>query len=68
MIETAMDEKLLKPVTKRKIIHEYGEPLECQIQVYALEEIVAEKTARHSPASAETGRKGMEPLTSPRLL
>ncbi|MFQ5790664.1 MAG: nucleotidyl transferase AbiEii/AbiGii toxin family protein [Acidobacteriota bacterium] len=43
MIETAVDEKLLKPVTKRKIIHEYGEPLDAQIQVYALEEIVAEK-------------------------
>jgi len=43
MIETAMDEQLLKPVAKRKVIHEYGEPLECQVQVYALEEIVAEK-------------------------
>ena len=43
MIEIAMDEKLMKPVARRKIIHEYGEPLEGQIQVYALEEIVAEK-------------------------
>jgi len=43
MIETAVDEKVLKPVQKRSIIHEYGEPLEAQVQVYALEEIIAEK-------------------------
>lgn len=43
MVETAVDEKILKPVQIRSIIHEYGEPLEAQVQVYALEEIVAEK-------------------------
>jgi predicted nucleotidyltransferase component of viral defense system len=43
MIETAVDEKILKPVGKRKVIHEYDEPLEANVQVYALEEIVAEK-------------------------
>jgi predicted nucleotidyltransferase component of viral defense system len=43
MVETAVDEKVLKPVQKRSIIHEYGEPLEAQVQVYGLEEIVAEK-------------------------
>jgi predicted nucleotidyltransferase component of viral defense system len=43
MIETAVDEKILKPVEKRSIIHEYGEPLKVQVPVYALEEIVAEK-------------------------
>jgi predicted nucleotidyltransferase component of viral defense system len=43
MIETTMDEKILKSVKMRSVIHEYGEPLEAQIQVYALEEIVAEK-------------------------
>jgi len=43
MIETAVDEKILKPVQIRSIIHGYGEPLEAQVQVYALEEIVAEK-------------------------
>jgi len=43
MIETAVDEKVLKPVQKRSIIHEYGEPLEAQVQVYALEEIIVEK-------------------------
>ena len=43
MVETAVDEKVLKPVQKRSIIHEYGEPLEAQVQVYALEEIIVEK-------------------------
>lgn len=43
MIEAAIDEKILKPVQKQSIIHEYGEPLEAQICVYALEEIIAEK-------------------------
>jgi predicted nucleotidyltransferase component of viral defense system len=43
MVETAVDEKIFKPVQKRSIIHEYGEPLEVKVRVYALEEIVAEK-------------------------
>lgn len=43
MIETAVDEKILKPAPKRKLIHEYGEPIEAEVRVYALEEIVAEK-------------------------
>lgn len=43
IIETAVDEKILKPVQERKIIHEYGEPFDTQVRVYALEEIVAEK-------------------------
>jgi predicted nucleotidyltransferase component of viral defense system len=42
-IEISMDEQLLKPPETRKIIHDYGEPLDVLIQVYALEEIVAEK-------------------------
>jgi predicted nucleotidyltransferase component of viral defense system len=43
MIETAVDEKILKPAPKRKVIHEYGEPIEAEVRVYALEEIMAEK-------------------------
>ena len=43
MIETAVDEKILKSPLRRKLIHEYGEPLEAEVRVYALEEIVAEK-------------------------
>jgi predicted nucleotidyltransferase component of viral defense system len=43
MIETAVDEKILKPAPGRKVLHEYGEPLEAEVRVYALDEIVAEK-------------------------
>jgi predicted nucleotidyltransferase component of viral defense system len=43
IIETTVDEKVLRPAQKRKIIHEYGEPLEAEVRVYALEEMVAEK-------------------------
>ncbi|MBI5198358.1 MAG: nucleotidyl transferase AbiEii/AbiGii toxin family protein [Nitrospirae bacterium] len=43
IIETSVDEKVLKPSNMRKVIHEYGEPLEAHVRVYALEEIVAEK-------------------------
>ena len=43
IIETAVDETLLKPAARRNIIHEYGEPLQAVVQVYSLEEIIAEK-------------------------
>lgn len=43
MIETAVDEKVIRRPELRKVIHEYGEPLNTEVQVYALEEVVAEK-------------------------
>ena len=43
MIETAVDEPVIKPVEKRQVIHEYDEPFEAAIHVYALEEVIAEK-------------------------
>ncbi len=43
MIEVTVDERVLRPVERRKIIHEYGERLDTEIQVYSLEEVVAEK-------------------------
>lgn len=43
MVETATDEKVLKPTIRRPVLHDYGEPLEVQVPVYSLEEIVAEK-------------------------
>lgn len=43
MVEVAMDEPLLRAHPFRRVIHSYGEPLDIQVQVYALEEIVAEK-------------------------
>ena len=43
MVEITVDEKILKPVKTREIIHQYGESLEAEIKTYSLEEIVAEK-------------------------
>jgi uncharacterized protein len=43
MIEVAVDERVLWPTLRRQVIHEYGERLEAEIRVYALEEIIAEK-------------------------
>lgn len=43
MIEITVDERILWPTEKRLLIHDYGEPLRAALQVYPLEEIVAEK-------------------------
>ena len=43
MIEISKDERLLLPPISRPLIHEYGEPIEQQILVYPLEEIILEK-------------------------
>jgi predicted nucleotidyltransferase component of viral defense system len=43
IIEAAVDEPVLKPVARRTMLHEYGEPIELSLPVYSLEEIVAEK-------------------------
>jgi len=43
MVEVSVDEKVLKPTPRRAVIHGYGEPLDAQVRVYTLEEIVAEK-------------------------
>ena len=42
-IEITLDEEVLKPSLRRRVIHEYGEPLEAKVLTYALEEIIAEK-------------------------
>ena len=42
-VEITMDEKILRPVPRRKIIHQYDEPFEAEFRVYSLEEVVAEK-------------------------
>jgi len=58
MIETTLDEKILKPTPRRRIIHAYAEPLDAEILVYALEEIVAEKLRailQHIEKLAERG-------------
>ncbi len=43
MIEVTVDEPIFRPVESRRVIHEYGEPFDMHIPVYALEEVVAEK-------------------------
>jgi uncharacterized protein len=43
MIETAMDEQVLRPTVRRSVLHDYGEPFDIQVPVYSLGEIVAEK-------------------------
>ncbi|PIR16988.1 MAG: hypothetical protein COV46_06085 [Deltaproteobacteria bacterium CG11_big_fil_rev_8_21_14_0_20_49_13] len=43
IIETSVDEKVLKPIERKRVIHEYGEPFDTVVATYALEEIVAEK-------------------------
>ncbi len=43
MVEIAVDERLLKPSLRRAVLHDYGEPLNAQVSVYSLEEIMAEK-------------------------
>ena len=43
LIEITVDEPVLWPVEKRPVMHDYEEPLEAALQVYSLEETVAEK-------------------------
>ena len=43
LVEVTVDEPVLWPTERRKIIHDFGEVLDAGIQVYALEEVVAEK-------------------------
>jgi predicted nucleotidyltransferase component of viral defense system len=43
MIEITTDEPVLRPPVTKRLLHEYEEPLEADVAVYALEEIVAEK-------------------------
>lgn len=43
MIEITVDEPVLWPVKSRSVMHDYEEPLDAALQVYSLEETVAEK-------------------------
>ncbi|MXY87660.1 MAG: nucleotidyl transferase AbiEii/AbiGii toxin family protein [Dehalococcoidia bacterium] len=43
MIEITLDEPVLWPTEKRQVLHDYEEPIEAALQVYSLEETVAEK-------------------------
>jgi predicted nucleotidyltransferase component of viral defense system len=57
-VEITVDEKVLRPCSRRPVLHEYGEPLQTSILVYSLEEIVAEKLRailQHAEALKERG-------------
>ena len=57
-VEVTVDEKIFKPTSMRAILHEYGEPFSCQVMVYSLEEIIAEKLRailQHVEALKERG-------------
>lgn len=57
-VEITVDEKVLKPCSRRSVLHEYGEPFQASILVYSLEEIVAEKLRailQHAEALKERG-------------
>jgi predicted nucleotidyltransferase component of viral defense system len=43
LVEISVDEKVLCPPCHQAVIHDYGEPIEVELQVYTLEEIIAEK-------------------------
>lgn len=58
LIEITTDEKILLPIGVRNVIHEYGEPLDIQIPVYALEEIVAEKLRAILQYAEQLERRG----------
>ena len=42
-VEITADEQIAWPVERRRVIHDYGEPLEAELQVYSPTEVVAEK-------------------------
>ena len=42
-VEVTTDEQILWPVEQRKVMHDYGEALNAELQVYSPTEIVAEK-------------------------
>ncbi|MEK7477534.1 MAG: nucleotidyl transferase AbiEii/AbiGii toxin family protein [Candidatus Coatesbacteria bacterium] len=43
MVEVSRDEPVIMRPARRAVLHEYGEPFDVQVSVYALDEIVAEK-------------------------
>ncbi len=58
MVETSMDEKILKPTQQKNILHEYGELIETQAQIYSLEKIIAEKLRAILQHIEKLGRRG----------
>ena len=68
MIEVTVDEPVLWPVQRRKVIHDYGESLKAEVQVYSLEEVIAEKLRAILQQADMFERARVEPLEGARLL
>ena len=58
LIEVTMDEPVLLPAERRRVIHDYGEPLDAEVKVYSLEEVVAEKLRAILQHLASLNRRG----------
>ena len=58
MVEVTMDEPILWPFENRRVIHDYDEHLEAELQVYSLEEVVAEKLRAILQHLASLNRRG----------
>ena len=43
MVEITVNEPVLRPIEKRRVLHEYGESVDARVYVYSLEEVVSEK-------------------------
>lgn len=57
-VEITMDERIIRPVRRRKIIHQYDEPFEAEFRVYSLEEVVAEKLCAILQNTERVRRRG----------
>ena len=62
MIEVTVNEKVLRPPEKRRVIHEYGEPLSAEVLVYSLEENRRRKAPGAPPAVDHVRGARLEPL------
>ena len=58
MVEITVDEPVLWPAENRAVIHGYDEPLDAEIKVYSLEEVVAEKLRAILQHTATLHRRG----------
>ena len=57
-VEITADEQIVWPVERRRVIHDYGEPLEAELQVYSPTEVVAEKLRATRQQLARLERRG----------
>jgi hypothetical protein len=60
MLEITMDEPILDEPMRREIIHGYEEPLEADVLVYSLEEILAEKLRSILQSASRMAERGWD--------